>query len=359
MRKQLASLVFLGWAVLWTVSAAAEEIPFLYKGVRPLGMGNAFLTLSDDSNALFYNPAGLNSIQGFGGVEILNPLVEISQVTMDALSDFEDIDTDDTAEVANLLSQYVGDRLHMRTAIFPNAVFHNFGIGVLGQATLDGEVRNRVNPEVNVDGKIDLAGLVGVAYGWMEQSLQVGLVGKFVQRERYTKTYTANDIADDDFDPEQDFEDLSTSDTGFGVDAGVLYHFRKVWLRPTLGMVIQNIGDLDLGESGTLDQRINLGAAVHPDFWVIQSTVAIDVNDVTKNVEGEDDVYKRVHMGAEFRFPKILSLRGGFNQGYRTFGATLDFWILRLEYANYKEEIGAVAGQRDDERQVLQFVLGF
>ena len=36
-----------------------------YEGVRPTGMGNAYIAISDDFNALWYNPAGLTKIKGF------------------------------------------------------------------------------------------------------------------------------------------------------------------------------------------------------------------------------------------------------------------------------------------------------
>jgi hypothetical protein len=126
-----------------------------------------------------------------------------------------------------------------------------------------------------------------------------------------------------------------------------------------LGAVLQNIGDLKLGDSGKIPQQLNVGAAIHPDFWILKNTLALDLNDVLKNVDGEDDFYKRVHMGGEFRFPYILTFRAGFNQGYRTFGASIDLWIIRVDYANYKEEIGVVVGQRADERQVIQLTMGF
>ncbi len=38
---------------------SAYEIPFIMKGVRPMGMGGAFTAVADDQNSLFYNTAGL------------------------------------------------------------------------------------------------------------------------------------------------------------------------------------------------------------------------------------------------------------------------------------------------------------
>src|SRR4030067_3310981 len=177
----------------------AEEFPSLYRGIRPLGMGNAFITVADDENPLFYNPAGLNDVQGLGGVEILNPLIEFSQVGLDAYNDFKDIDSDNVTEVTDLLGDYIGERFSLRTSFFPSIIFHNFGIGALGQVSFSGEVRNRVNPQVIVDGKADVGGVAGIAYGFLEKKVQVGVALKFIQRQRFQKTYYATDIADTNF----------------------------------------------------------------------------------------------------------------------------------------------------------------
>ena len=338
--------------------AHAEEFPSLYRGIRPLGMGNAFITVADDENTLFYNPAGLNDVKGFGGIEILNPIIEFSQVGLDAYSDFKDIDSNNVTEVTNVLTKYIGERFSLRTSFYPNIIFHNFGVGALGQVSFSGEVRNRVNPQVNVDGKADVGGVVGFAYGFREKKVQVGVALKFVQRQSFQKTYYATDIASANFDPSNDFSDLKKTGTGFSGDVGVKVN--PEWpLRPSIGLVLQNIGDLNLDEAGKIPQQLNAGVSIHPDLWIFKNTLALDVVDLTKNVEGEDDFYKRVHMGAEIKLPYILSLRVGANQGYPSFGATIDFWILKLAYAYYKEELGAVAGQKDDARHVGQIGIGF
>ncbi len=343
---------------LWSPSVFALEFPFLYKGIRPLGMGNTFVTISDDHNALFYNPAGLSQIEGFGGAEILNPMLEISKDARDAISDIQDVEAGDLAGATAILQQHMGERFHARTSLLPNAVFHNWGFGVLAQATVDGEIHNPVTPEVTIDGKLDLGAVAGLAHGFMEQSLQLGISGKFIQRDQYLHTYTAAEVSSPDFDPSQDFEDNREKETAFGVDVGGLYHFTDVRLQPTIGLVIQNIGDMDLGQS-EIPQMVNVGAAIHPNFWILKNTLALDINDLLKNVEGEDDFYKRIHMGGEFKFPSIVTVRAGLNQGYPTFGLGIDFWIMEINYAFYTEEIGVVSGQKADDIHVVQLALGF
>ena len=345
--------------IFLSISAGfAEEFPYIYKGVRPLGMGNTFIAIADDGNALFYNPAGLNGIQGFGGMEVLNPLIEFSKVGLDAYNDFKDIDSNNVVEVTKLLNKYVGKRFSLRTALFPHAIFHNFAIGFLAQAKGSGEVRNMVNPQINVDERVDIGGIAGIAYGFMDGKIQAGVVIKFLQRQSYKTTYYATDIAAKDFDPAKDFDKKKVTGTGLSGDMGV--KINTLWpLRPTFAAVISNIGDLDLDKAGTIPQQINVGIAIHPDTGSIKNIVTLDILDITKNVSGEDDFYKRLHMGIETKLPYILSLRAGLNQGYSSFGATIDFWLLKLDYAYYKEEIGVVAGQKADARHVFQVAVGF
>ncbi len=334
----------------------AAELPTLHRGVRPLGMGGAFITLSDDENAMFYNPAGLNDVEGFGGADIINPLVEITKDSIDLYKDLKDIDSNDTTQVTELLNRFIGEHQHLRTSLFPNVVFHNFGIGVLGQATLDTEIRNKANPVVTVDAKVDVGLLASAAYDLYDKTIQIGVTGKYIQRRGVVDTFTAVDIASDNFDP---LGDVDESKNDFAFDLGAKVNIDMPVIKPTLAIVLQNITDLDFDQLGELPQQLNVGVAINPDLWILHTTFALEVDDITKEVGTDDDMYKRVHLGAELRFPAVLAVRAGFNQGYWTAGATVDVWILKIAYATYAEEVGAVSGQREDRRHVAQVVLGF
>ena len=52
--------------------------------MRPLGMGNAYVAIADDFNAVFYNPAGLARLNDWY-LEIINPGVTISSGAIDFL----------------------------------------------------------------------------------------------------------------------------------------------------------------------------------------------------------------------------------------------------------------------------------
>jgi hypothetical protein len=350
----LLLIIFIG-LFQYPLFSVAAEFPYLHRGIRPLGMGGAFITLSDDENALFSNPAGLNDVKGFGGVGILNPLAEVSEASIGLYEDIKDVDGSNIVQVTNLLNQHIGKHQHARIALLPHVYSHNFAFGILAQGTLDLEVRNPAFPQVVTDAKSDLGGAVGLAYGFWGQMFQVGASAKVIQRQGIKKTFTALDIAAGNFDP---LEDLDKADD-LAFDIGTKLNLP--WpLKPTAAVVVQNITDLDFGVLGTIPQQVNAGVAINPSIvGLVSTTWAIEIDDLTKQVGGEEDLYKRVHIGAELRFPKILALRGGVNQGYFTAGLTLDFWILRLDGAIYTEEIGTFAGQKDDRRYAVQATLGF
>lgn len=331
----------------------AEELPNLYRGIRPLGMGGAFITLSDDENAMFYNPAGLNDVSGFG-IDIFNPSVEWSQNSVDLYKDFKGLDSNNEGDVARFMDERVGERQHIRVATLPNLTMRNFAVGVLGQATGDIDVRNPGDPRVVTDIKVDLGLLFSGALGFYDRQLQIGATGKYVQRDGIRHTYTAAEIAADGFDP----VDQREKETDFAFDLGVKLN-PKMPLSPSFAVVLQNITDLDFGALGEIPQQVNLGAAINPDFWILKTTFAVEVDDVTKSVEGDKDLYKRTHVGAEFRFPKVLAVRAGIGGGYLSAGIGVDLWIVAVNYATYAEELGAYSGQRADRRHILQLGFGF
>jgi hypothetical protein len=355
-----------GWIgiafLLIATPVLAEELPVFYKGVRPLGMGGAFTAVADDENALFYNPAGLNNIEGWGGLEILNPYFEFTQNTLDFFGDVDELadasEEEQSELAAELLENWLGEKLHLRTGLFPNFTVHNFGVGVLAQGLFNGEVHNPLGSNtLVVTGGYDLALLVSGAYGFdmMLGTLKIGATGKLIQRQLLDQTYTTRELVEEDgIDPRDDLE----KGVGFGADLGAIYSV-PVFLNPSFGFTIQNIADTDLGDAGELQQQLNLGAALKPTIGFGTLVVALDVVDFTNQLGNDSDLAKRLHLGVEYRLPLFFSFRAGFHQGYLSAGATADLWFVKLAYAYYIEELGAYAGQEPDRRHIAQLSLGF
>ncbi len=352
MRRAVAGCVLVAW---FAFPAGARELPSYFEAVRPLGMGGAFTAVADDENALFYNPAGLDRVPtwGFG---LVNPLVEAGEKGVDLYHDIQDTDFNDTTEVTELLRDYIGEYLHYRAAMFPHFVMHRFALGVLGQVNVNVEPHNVAFPEADVDASVTVGAHVGLGWGFFDGKLRVGGAVKYVKAYRLREIYTAADIAASDFEDRLD-EDLKDG-AGVGFDVGGMVTL-PVPLNPTVAVVVQNVSDTDLGDAGELPQQVNLGFSLSHSFAWLTLTGAADWVDVTHNVGEDDDTYKRLHFGVEARLPKVLSVRAGLYQGYSSFGASVDLWILRLDYATYAEEIGSAAGVRADRRHVLQVTLGW
>jgi hypothetical protein len=338
-----------------------KEYPRFHRGVRPMGMGGAFTAVADDENALGYNPAGLSDISTLS-MGILNPMVEISTNTIDLWNDANDIDSDDTGEVADLLRKNVGEHQHARTSLMPYVGFNlaNAGvmIGGLAQANLDTEIRNPTWPEANVDYSRDIGLLAGFGMKIPFQDIRLGAGIKLINRQSLEEVYTATDIADDDF--EDRFEDDMSSGSGVSLDFGAIYTLPFIEVVQTdIALAVQNLPSMDFGDAKDVKTQANVGLALKKSFAKFSLIGALDYIDITNAIEEDDDWAKKVHMGVEFQLPVILGIRAGLNQGYGTFGATLDFKFVRLDLATYSEEVGAHAGQRKDQRYMGQITIGW
>jgi hypothetical protein len=360
-KKLTACLLGLFLTVVLSTDLFAEAYPNFYRGVRALGMGNAFTAICDDENALFYNPAGLADISTLS-LGVINPIVEASTNTLDLSDDSEDIDTNDTGQVVDLLRDYVGETQYARAGLFPYIGFKAAQLGVmigyLGHAVLDAEIRNPAWPEVDTHYLIDHGPLAGVGWQIPSSNIRIGATVKYIQRESLDEIYTATDIADDNF--EDQFEDDLEKGSELGLDLGLLYTFAFDWpVKAQAGVTVQNLPEMDFGDARDQPTQANIGLALEKTISNYKFLGALDYRDLTHAVGEDDDIPKHLHMGLEFQLPKILSIRVGLNQGYATYGVTFDVWVVKLDLASYAEEVGAHAGQRNDRRYAGQLTIGW
>jgi hypothetical protein len=332
-----------------------KELPSFYEGIRPLGMGGAFTAIADDSNAIFYNPAGLNRLNTWS-FEI--PLVlETSKSNIDIYDEAQDVDFNSTIETTNFIRNHLGETGDFRFGLVPNYINKNFGVALLAQAKASFRFDNPAFPETSVLAQGTGSAHIAMAHAFLEDKLSLGATIKYVAATTLDQTYTAQQIADSNFD--QQLEDDALDGSGFGVDLGAIYTL-PFPIESTVGLSIINLGGVDLGDAGKIDQQVNIGAAAKYSFETVtwlKLVGGIDVVDLFKEAGTDDDYYKRLRMGFEAQMP-VLTLRAGIYQGYGTFGASLDLKFAKLEYANYAEEVGAFAGDSADRRHVVQLAFG-
>ena len=231
-------------------------------------------------------------------------------------------------------------------------------VGALGSASFDTEIRNPAWPQADVDYIQDTALSGGVGFKVPATDLRLGAAIKMVQRTSLTDTYTAADIADENFEDRVE-EDQETG-TGVSLDVGAIYTlpFWKV-VDTDLALVVQNLPEMDMGDAKDINTQANFGLAVSKSFAKFKLVGTLDYRDIFMNLEEDADIGKRLHIGLELKTPVFFAIRTGFNQGYWSAGASLDFRIVRLDFATYAEEVGAYAGQRKDQRYIGQITIGW
>lgn len=365
--------------------ASILEYPYVYKSTRAMGMGGAYTAVGGGVDTLFYNPAGLSRIPKDKGWEI--NLLTLSGEFGDNALDFADdlktaLDTpdlngdgsatdDQLVAVNNLLAENLGKNMHARPADFTSVgrSYDSFslGLGAIASGTLDAMPHQGFGPEglLEISSDVTYGAIGGISLPF-DNGINAGLTVKALHRESLVHSFTARELVEQQ-DTLYDYitNDLRQKGDAVGFDAGLLWTVApdSAW-RPSVGVSVLNIGDLDFGDAGLVPMTVNAGVALNPRISTFRSLIlGADIVDVTKEFEQDKDLAKRIRYGAELQlFDKKLielSLRAGMYEGYPTLGAELRTLIFAFSYAMYSEEIGAYAGQDRSKRHLLTFVIGW
>ncbi len=381
--KKLVGL-FILTGISFSSYGITYEYPYIFKDPRTIGMGGATVAVGGYSNSIFYNPAGISNIpitEGFA-VNLLDINISTNKNAKDFLNDLLDAldtgdldndgdDGDDKLKAVNeVLKAYYGKNIHFYgndySSISRKFSKLAFSIGFLVSIKADGQTHQGFGSEGVLELDYNsMAGIIaGLSYDFLDGSLSVGLSGKYIYRNALVHSFTARELVEHENNLDTYITDeLAVSKTAFGFDFGMIYRLNEIipkgkLLRPSIGVSVLNIGDLDFEEAGKIPMSVNLGIAINPDVPIINNwVIALDYVDALKNFEQDEDNIKRLRVGTEIKLwdNKItdFSIRTGLYQGYLSAGVDFRFTILRLGFTTYAEEVGAYAGQDEDRRYVL------
>ena len=340
-------------------SALFQQFPILYQGVLVEGMGGAFTAVADDSNAPFYNPAGLDNIQS-SSFQILNISADITYPSLypNLYNSLNGASTSNPATYVNAFNSVAGQSLYTRVGDYSNYTTHDFAIGLLtnnqalGVANASPTTTNLASLAALSDSGIVISG----AYGFFNHHLQVGgtLMGLYQMFENIPSLTVSQASALS--------STLSSNlSHGFGVvgNLGAIYHF-DLPLNPTLGASILNVGTASFGDAGSLPQLINAGVGIDPDIGFGRLLADIDYVDVTNYLYYTgDSLWLHTRFGVQYQFPEILTVSAGLYEGYPTFGVGVDLWAFEVNASYYTEEASPVPGLNPDHIVSLQVAFGW
>lgn len=354
-------------SLFFSSSIPAEEYPSLYKGIRPMGMGGAFVAVSNDANALFYNPAGLSFVPEKSGGTALTVEIEAEDkeygAFRDAVTDASrpfndvlDIDSSDYHETVDFLRGSIGDYYHSSVAIFPHYVKPHLAFGVFATDKTNYYSSNYQFPSISIDRVRDIGAAAGYAQFLDDGLLSIGANAKLLTRTSLDGEYALPEITTSDFDDRLDDD----TENGFDalIDVGIIRQFKDIKMGKrdvvvSLGLNAANIIKADTGDAQDVEGHVDLGIALKSDSL----TLAFDYIDLFNSFNEDDDKGKRMRAGVEYLFRDYLVLRAGLYQGYPTFGVSINGKRTRFDLLTYAEEVGTYSGEEDDRRYAIGFSL--
>ena len=374
--KQRLGLLFFVTLFISSSSAFAEntsigsEYPSLLGGVRPLGMGNAFLTMpGTDSNAQYYNPAAINDFEQKLHMTFVNPTLDVTTKSFGIIQDIQDLNDDIKAvntdnEKRNVFDQFVSDHdnelHHIGLAVPLVQVRHKyFSVGLVTDSRQSIAFRN--TPALDFR-SVNVAGISGgSAYGFFDDTLQVGGNLKVLYKASIEQNITSNDVVNDNIGEILGWSNWGKG-YGVGVDVGAKYQlpFLKDILHPTVAVTIQDVANTRFS-GGAEDTKMSssAGMGIFPTLGKFQLAVLADFREIEQRI----NILKKTHFGVEALSPKIakmqFGLRGGMNQGYPAVGASAQFPVVKLDVAYYGEEGNEKDYDKANYRLAAQLQFGF
>ena len=328
-----------------------------FEGVRPLGMGNAFLAIADDKNALWYNPAGLAFIK-------------------DSRLDFNDfilggdsIDTVERIQRAALRGEvnslWRKDTQMGRVGFFPAYYGPHFGVSAYYSAFGFSEVDNFDGEEVDIYAVSDL-GVLASAGMPFHKNFSGGISLRGMARKGIDKTQNGLALARALGITQAQLANSLYSNLwpsaklgyGFGVNAGLLWRLPRP--RLSFAATAEDIGHTNFKgiDGGTPPPPIrgtyHFGMAMtFPLKRGNSLQVALDFHHLLERVI----FVKQTHLGVEWT-SGMFSLRAGLNQGYLTTGFSFNTDFVRVAFSTHATELGNSLWERSHRWYQAQLVFG-
>lgn len=339
-------------SLLISENSSSAELLESYTSVRALGMGNAYTAVAQEGDALFYNPASLCQVSGFHWT-MMDPYAGVNGPQ--ALSVVDSMTKSGTNFVEKFDSLY-GKSIWVGAGAKTSFVLPCFGIAAYGHGNASLGVANPANPQINAAYNLDYGVALGGGIPIVPGFMSLGLTARRVNRTGTNLPIGAATLAQ--LDENAIAAQLKRRGTAYAMDVGLVATVPAP-IKPTIAFTVRNAGQTTFnreegpGAPPPAEADMALGGSISIDALLVTITPSFDYRYLNR---ADIQNGKKLHMGVEFDLP-LLTLRGGYYQGYYTAGVGLDMGVLAIDAATYGVELGEYPGQLEDRRYVAQMTI--
>lgn len=345
----------------FSFSATAGMNRNLLRSPEALAMGGAYTAFVDDRDAAFYNPAGVAAYDRLS-LHLVTIDPTISDWVLSGWKTLSELESPTGSDLNRLMGKNIFVEGTVSTAVLAP------GFALIGfydtQAAL--YAKNQAFPHIEYgfqstsgvqaafgfsvsDGKKRGRGKKNADY---LNEWRFGFGAKFLTRTGGYRLMTTTELLSVANTSLNDY--TGGQGSGYGGDLGVQ---RVQRINPKLtafwGAAFLNIGDITFG-NGASPQRgdLSTGLALKYSEAFTSFTLAYDLQQMNRS----DDFTKKQNLGLKWSLP-LLDIMGGIHQGYFTYGAAFDLWLLRVSGTVYREELGPYQQSDPEDRFALRIAL--
>ncbi len=340
----------------------------MYESTRSLGMGGVSVSIADDHQAMFSNPAGLaeNDDNYF---QILGPQVNISDDYHKVNSSIDKLSSRNTNtsiltninEIASNIGK-VGYRSLNNLAYYVGK--NGFSTYIYYQKNEKYVFANPASPFIHSEVNEDcmLAGSIArpfnknydlfrnKASGWWGSSI------KFMSKKAKNKFFYIKDFPTLS---KHDIKDTDKTGVTLDLDASALWQLNSP-LKPTIGMMVGNILSSEFSSSlGNLYRQFAVGVSIRPLAGPDSRNEKLVLAAEYWNSEPNKSFMSKIRLGMEVKISDIFKFQFGVRSGYGTAGLTLNWKDFSLQAATYATELGKRAGDKENRRYSISAGLNF
>lgn len=348
-RRLCLSIIRIILILILSTKVYSQEYREVGTSIRALGMGNAFTAIVNDKDSLFYNPAGLNKVEG-----IYLTLFDLG-LGINGLDKQDLLNNVDSSDIAATITALAGEQIWLNYKGKAAFTMGNFAAAYFYDGFLSTLVENPTFPTVNISYFNDIGYAAGFGFG-VTPMISMGVVTKVINRTGGTVPIGMDVL--DSLDSATIESEVNKTGKGYALDYGLNFNLPAA---NYISFVYKNIGNTAYQATGSGDNppsddsEMIIGWGMDIDLPGLNIRPAIDYKHIN---DSSTPLGKKLHFGLELDLP-LLTVRGGINQGYYTWGFSASLGPLEIDFANYAVELGVYPGQNEDRRLILSMKVEF